>query len=1226
MRRILLIFGLLAAALAVAVATLPWWWGAALRSGAARADVTFGEYERVGYGRWAVRNVRWENEAGRFAAARVEAPHPLAWWWNKSAASGAQVTGWAWVAKAQNKPESEPETTPAISGWSELWPKLQEGVTAARRWLPRVEARDGRVEFSGRVLTVEQVAWHPGDVRVTATQLALGERALVTEAELMLTEADKLAGRLVGPDGSGEVELGPDGGDASGTWWEQPWHASARFPAAGWVPNQANVLAENWHLAGSRIGLDGRYREVIASARVDWDGARFEADFTASGEPVEASRLPEIDIAARASGTTDRVVIEVLKARAPGVTADLNAPLNWARGSGLAGLAQPAQFLIEVDVAELTANAARGRVRGVVDVEPQDEGWPAVSASLEASALQWRDWPEVAAAGEVSWRDDWLDINQLKVRAQDGSRLEAGGRWNVVAKAGEALFAKGQVDRRWLERWVPEGVGFEVIALDAKAEGTWPALRHEGRAEITELQMSSMVPTAWRLDWSGEGWESIGAELAGRSAEGSIYVAGRGDAQTVEIVSGKWTRADGDGMELVAPATLNLAPDLTLTPMEWKGPDDGLRIAIEEDGRWSIGVSRLEQAWLDDWVEIAGPAWFVDRLEIEGVVQPGGWRGRLDVAAAFELGEQRSAQVRVETQWDGDGVEIVRGDVSEGGNPIIAMNGRLPVTFHPGSADGETWVLDETAALDLQITSASNPAFWAQVDAALGIAAEDPAVSASLGGTWRKPTGNVTLTARRIMADEERWGSRWPELTGLELKIAGGERGLVLQNLTARIAGQEVRAEGRLPLDRARLGALREDPLGYLQAGAEGRIEIPDADLSAWAEMAPQVLAPTGTLSLVLDVAPGAEISGTLELEDAATRPLGPLGALQDVSAQLSFAGRRLKIEGIKAQTGGRPVVLQGEATWPRDGALSLDLTLTGQNLPLVRETGLLLRGDVDLQVRTGADDATRVTGSVKLRDGLFLMDLASLRPSTGGRAAAPARRPPYFTVEAEPFSTWRLDVAVTGSRFMRIETPVFTGRASADFKLSGSLREPRAVGEITVPDGRVKLPFATFEVTEGWVRLSESDPFVPRLSLVGTSRRLGYDLRMELSGEASQPNLQFFSSPPLASEEVLLLVMAGEAPQDEVNYSSSQRATKLGAYLGQSLLNQFTGNTGGEDRLTISTGERVSREGRETYRIEYEMAPRWSLVGEYDEFDDFNAGVRWKIFSPRAEEADAKP
>ena len=128
----------------------------------------------------------------------------------------------------------------------------------------------------------------------------------------------------------------------------------------------------------------------------------------------------------------------------------------------------------------------------------------------------------------------------------------------------------------------------------------------------------------------------------------------------------------------------------------------------------------------------------------------------------------------------------------------------------------------------------------------------------------------------------------------------------------------------------------------------------------------------------------------------------------------------------------------------------------------------------------------------------------------------------------------------------------------------------------------------------------------------------MDYDLRMELTGTGSSPTLQFFSNPPLSSEEVLLLVMAGESPNNGMNYTSSQRATKLGAYLGRNLINQFTGNRDRDERVAISFGDKISQEGRETYRIEYYLNGRWSLVGEYDEFDDYNAGVKWRVFSSR--------
>ena len=45
-------------------------------------------------------------------------------------------------------------------------------------------------------------------------------------------------------------------------------------------------------------------------------------------------------------------------------------------------------------------------------------------------------------------------------------------------------------------------------------------------------------------------------------------------------------------------------------------------------------------------------------------------------------------------------------------------------------------------------------------------------------------------------------------------------------------------------------------------------------------------------------------------------------------------------------------------------------------------------------------------------------------------------------------------------------------------------------------------------------------------------------------------------------------------------------------------------------------SGEQISEQGRPTYHVEYKLTPRWYVVGEYDRFGDFNAGLKWRIYS----------
>ena len=259
----------------------------------------------------------------------------------------------------------------------------------------------------------------------------------------------------------------------------------------------------------------------------------------------------------------------------------------------------------------------------------------------------------------------------------------------------------------------------------------------------------------------------------------------------------------------------------------------------------------------------------------------------------------------------------------------------------------------------------------------------------------------------------------------------------------------------------------------------------------------------------------------------------------------------------------------------------------------------------------------------MRLRDSLFLADIRPLLMPGGGRNAAAARaRPPYFSVENPPLADWELGLRVGGTEFLRMRTPVFEGTGSARFDLAGTLREPRAVGEFWVERGNILFPFATFAVQEGAVRLRASDPYAPALDFRATGRRLGYDLRLELGGTADAPQLQLASSPPLEAETVLLMVTAGAAPaQGSGAASGTQRLAAVGAYVGRDLLRTLGLAGTDEERLTLSSGEKVSRAGRETYGFEFKLNEDWALTGEYDEFDAYNVGVK-RRFGPEAGEA----
>jgi len=1216
MRRLLFILGSLLAGTIAVLAALPWWLETALRRAGAPQGATFARYERMGYGRFVLHGVEVRRPGVLVTVERIEAPTPLAWAWGLRRGDPAPVVAGTWTVEAF--PEERESDSPP--GWMPVRARLVQVADRLNCWLPRAQAGAGEVRVEGETLRVGDAIWQDGMLTVASLAYraaeagaVLGWSAAEDEFSATLTPADADWRAVVRSRGTAiTAEL---------TAWEQTARGEARFDDTGWVPAEAALRAADWRVDGTRIGLGDRYRTVAGGADLAWRDGRLDAVVEASGEPVADQTAPPLTVTLRGGGTMDAFVVEAVDVRMPGVSAALNAPVTVDPSGGLASLRS--RFVLEADLAELPWGGWHGRVRGEADVLPGDRGIPSVEAGLALESVGRGDWelPGAEARARLEWPR--LQLVEATLATAGGGRLTARGGWDFQTRTLVDAAVAGSIDRAPLARWLPPEIDFAALEVEATAEGTWPEIGHAGRATLTELTGTELRPLALTGTWRGRGRTADAFELAAHSAGASLAARGALTADEIALETLQLTEKTGRRLALAAPARVRWTPVPHVESLRLQGDGTAidLRLAAGAEPRAALEVRGLDSAWIEDWVELPGPDWKLGSLRFDGHWPDGPLVFSAEAELDLALGEARHASVALAATGDAGGMILRRLRASEGGAAIIRAEGRLPVVIRPAGTPRVQ--IDGDGPLALTMASEPNPAFWEKLTELTGVRLREPLVAADLTGTWSRPRGELRLSAGQVSMDGVRWSRPLPEVADLAVRLTGDGEGVSLEEFRVAVAGQAVRAQGRLPLVPARWAEARSDPLAFLERGADLRVEIPGADMAALARYVPEYLAPTGRLQADVTVKPGAVLSGFVRLRDAASRPLGPLGVLQEIGADIRFEGRRINLDSVTALAGGQPVTLRGTVALPAGAAPRLDLTLRGENLPFVRQTGLLVRGGLDLKLVTPDDGTTRISGVVRLRDSLFLSDVRALIPR-GGRTTAAARRPPYFAVEAAPLNSWQLDVDVQGERFLRLRTPVFNGTVSARFRLGGTLGEPRAIGEATVDEGQVLLPFATFQVQQGWVRLTEADPYEPRLSLNGTARRYGYDVRMEVAGSATNPGVTFTSSPPLESEQVLLMVMAGEAPGDETRYSAGQRAARFGAYLGQGLLGRLGGDPSRADRLSLTTGERISRQGRETYAFEYRLDARWSLVGEYDEFDDYNAGVKWRIIA-REEGGHAK-
>ncbi|EIQ02137.1 hypothetical protein OpiT1DRAFT_00717 [Opitutaceae bacterium TAV1] len=793
--------------------------------------------------------------------------------------------------------------------------------------------------------------------------------------------------------------------------------------------------------------------------------------------------------------------------------------------------------------------------------------------------------------------------------------------------------------------WSGEGAAVDFSQLSAATADNAAAIELAGRFRPATSPDGEMEVTLSSLRWlrGGEPFAELLAPVTVRQGgetllEISPMTLGSGGFPAAALPDGKSPSADS--REVLS------TPDDSRQRLESRRsgaslPSSSFFLSAEAslktpaaDGarRLKFEIRSVTAALLTDWVRQVPAAVTTSGFALSSLAADLSWTspdapiaGTLRGAFSADTplpGERVSVTVDLAT-GAGDagsgGIELRTAQIRARDAVLAEASGRFPATLH---ARREGWFrLSEEVPFAFEIASRDG-AGWQETLAELtGVKLSGATLHGRVEGTVGEPRGSLTLAATQLEIPAGRLPFTLPAVTDARVELVfDGREGLRMPVARVDIDGQPVSVSGKLPVRADEWASLPETWSGLVRERAEGELHITKAKVASLARYMPTYLAPAGEVSTDIRYGPRQRLEGTLVLEGAASRPLGPLGVLQQIEAHLRFHERTVEVESLKALAGGQPVTLAGKADWPRGGRPRVDVTLRGQNVPFVRQAGLVVRGDLDLAARSLDDDSGggRISGEVRLRESMFLADLTSLLP--GGTRGA-SRRPPYFSVEEPPFRDWEIDVSLRGQRFLRVRTPVFAGLVSARFNLAGTLGNPRAVGEATVEDGRVIFPFTTFVVQEGGgIRLTEASPYEPRLQLTGTAQRYDYDLRMELGGTATDPTVQFFSSPALDSEQVLMLVMAGMAPTESSFSASSSRLARFGTYVGADVLRQLGVDDGTSERLTIRSGEKLSRQGKETYAVEYALGGRWAVVGEYDEFDGYNAGVKWRFTPKRAE------
>jgi translocation and assembly module TamB len=1246
---------------------LPW-----LIPGAARAfGLACGGASAAGYWRVQVRAARWENAAAVFTAREVQMLQPLGYVLDRLSPGllastntpGVQVADWVLEVRSSETPTSEEAAGP--QSVAEVLDQVEAALEPLRAYLPAARLVRGRVILPGTEVLVPEVVWDAGEVRTevaweappgwrlaglggatagaggtpapqareaVAADGAVG--ALRFHVHTDLSVPGRWRWEVQAKEGTAEVRV--DRGDAADGWsfagtlaaFENRVEFSGQFARDGWLPLTAKLDWKEVHWPTALVAQPDPLKDFEGGLSLEWreERARLRARFAAThtGLPGLTSGRAELEVEAEAD--LDQARVTRFTVTGDPVALGLRDPIaiRYVDLPGWPGFG----LTFGVDLTPLSPEQLAGSIAGQIEVSAGTDVMPRVD---------WRlDGRHVVALGEPVQHlelSGWLDGLILNLRT---ARVEWAGL--QLGATGSADLERREVrELSWTSRGLPPvvqtgSVTVEGIEGAGRLTGPFTNVTHATALSARTVRAPGLHPLAGRVQAHGTGAEQ--GMFVGEIQVGALAVSLEGNAAwgaegtpgaKIELTGLRWHRDGQERARLEGPAQLRFSPvtgdlpDATgwrgqLSSLRLRGPETDVGLAGEVEwpgrGQFELNLVRLPLADVAELVE-ALPPW----LETVSVQAAGGWTngplvGR--VAGNATVGFEGAERIEVASSLaaGAEGASLMAEVRRQGGEAVARVEGRVPLRLVPGS---ETAWLEwrEDAPLELHCDAAQDEALWGLLTKWTGLTVTEPTLALAVSGTAKHLRGEGRFAAARLSSENQFGNLRLPSLETPEFKVRLGEAAGVRAELGFGLAGQRATAWVEAPLDVGGWADLRglKVPDG---AALRGEVTLPRWQLEPLAAVLPDLLQPVGELDLRVRLEPGYALEGALVVTNAATRTLPSVGALRQIQVHGRFDGEGFTLERSGFELSGRPVTLAGWYRWVTNTAPRFRLDVTGTNLALVRSADTFLRGDAQLELSGDSWTAGKVTGQVTLRDSLLLRDLRSL---VAGSVEQPDTRPPYFSLPDPPFADWRLDVRVSGERFLRVVTPVFRGWVSTGLQLAGTLREPMVVGDVTVPEGRVVFPFGALGVDQARVSLTREDPYRPRLQVRASGRNFGYDLRLDVSGSAESPNFVFGSVPPLTSTQVLLMLTTGDIPSQSYSYSTRGRLQNIGMFIGREFLGQLTGDPE-SDRLTMRSGEEVTDRGQLTYRIEYRLTPTWSLFGAQDRFDSYNGGVIWTIYA----------
>jgi translocation and assembly module TamB len=375
------------------------------------------------------------------------------------------------------------------------------------------------------------------------------------------------------------------------------------------------------------------------------------------------------------------------------------------------------------------------------------------------------------------------------------------------------------------------------------------------------------------------------------------------------------------------------------------------------------------------------------------------------------------------------------------------------------------------------------------------------------------------------------------------IRFEVADQSVLIENLHLAGSGTDFTAHGR-----AHLSGLQE-----LDLRVDGSV-----NLTLLQSLSPKILArgnvgvnltATGTIS-------DPVLQGRLEVKDTFVSHNDFPSGLSDLNGVLIFDRNRFQIEKLSGTTGGGTIALTGSATY-HSGLLQLDFGATAKGVRLRYPPGVSSTANGDLRL-TGTSNAALLTGDV------LVTKLAVTPGFDFGAYIEKSKQSIVLTGSDSLQSRLKLDVHVTTTPELQMQTAVARLSGNADLRVRGTADRPAILGRVEVLEGEVTFNGTKYKLERGDVTFSNPARTQPVIDLQATTRVRDYDITVQFRGDASVTNglkVTWQSEPQLPEADVIALLALGRT-QEESAAANSSGGFGFGGEASNLLINQALNST----------------------------------------------------------------